>query len=300
MSSGFLMLPLGAGFGYACAAIALKRALGAGVSGSWVNLVCNVVMALCFQVLWLVPGSTPHFNLIAAPAICGLLFFFGQIFTFRAIATGDVSVATPLLGTKVVLVALFSVFLVGKPLPPSWWAASVLASLGIALISYHPGGLHRHLMATVGWSLGAAAFFAMADVLVQNWAPLVGYSSFTPLMFVTVGLLSLVYIPGLAKESRVALAVKRERVPVAALPWLLTGALVLGLQALAMISAIGIYGSATATNIIYGTRCLWSVLLVWVLGSIAGSEIDGNRAGVMSRRFAGALLLFAAMALVLR
>jgi hypothetical protein len=119
-------------------------------------------------------------------------------------------------------------------------------------------------------------------------------------MFVTVGLLSLVYVPGLAKESRVAQAVNRKGVPVAALPWLLTGALVLGLQALAMISAIGIYGSATATNIIYGTRCLWSVFLVWILGSVAGSEIDGNRTGVMTRRFAGALLLFAAMALVLR
>ncbi len=69
-----------------------------------------------------------------------------------------------------------------------------------------------------------------------------------------------------------------------------------------MYSAIGLYGSATATNILYGSRCLWSVLLVWMLGSLAGAPPTdaASHRSVMIRRLTGALLLFLAMALVLR
>ena len=67
-----------------------------------------------------------------------------------------------------------------------------------------------------------------------------------------------------------------------------------------MYSAIGLYGSASLTNILYGSRCLWSVLLVWMLGPIAGDPSrDAATGRVMSVRMAGALLLLGAMALVL-
>jgi hypothetical protein len=68
-----------------------------------------------------------------------------------------------------------------------------------------------------------------------------------------------------------------------------------------MYTAIGLHGSATLTNILYGSRCLWSVLLVWILGTVAGDFSAGEkRFGIMARRFLGALLLLGAMALVLR
>ncbi|MFZ0436445.1 MAG: EamA family transporter [Chthoniobacterales bacterium] len=302
MSPGALLLPLGAGFGYACGAIAIKRSLSSGISGSWVNVICNAVMALFFQWLWLLPGGVISPRLLLAPAICGFLFFLGQICTFRAIATGDVSVSTPLLGTKVVLVTLFSVFLMGKPLPVSWWGASVLATLGIAMISYTPGGSHRHLAQAVAWSLAAAALFALTDVLVQGWVPRVGYSRFAPVMFGVMGICSLLHLPVLLHAVR-----KQPRsngvavAPGAALLWLFAGALLLAVQALGMYSAIGLYGSAAFTNILYGSRCLWSVLLVWLFASLVPDHaVGGDRSAVMLRRLIGALLLLSAMALVLR
>ena len=304
MSYASLLLPLGAGLGYACAAVAIKRALGAGASGVWINLVCNSMMALLFQLLWLLPGSRVSPGMLLPAAMCGILFFLGQVFTFKAFETGDVSVATPLLGSKVLLVALFSFLLIGKSLPHSIWVASLMASLGIALISYSPAGNHARLLEAVAWSLGAAAVFALTDVFVQRWVPVVGYSRFAPIMFGSLGLFSLVYVPRL-KRSISAISnspgLLVEGVSFSASPWLLGGAVLLALQALAMYSAIGLFGSATMTNIIYGSRCLWSVLLVWVLGPIAGdSSPNGRRFGVMTRRLLGALLLFGAMALVLR
>ena len=306
MSPAALILPLGAGFGYACGAVAIKRALSAGASGAWVNLLCNTAMAVLFQGLWLLPGHPLDPELLLAPVLCGLLFFMGQVFTFRAIDTGDVSVATPLLGSKVLLVALFSFLLIGKSLPHAIWMASLMASLGIGLISYSPGGKHTRLLEAIAWSLAAAAVFALTDVLVQRWVPLVGYSRFAPLMFGSVGLFSVVYVPSLmvSRASSKGGSVQHFLVEASrlskSLPWLLVGALLLAVQALAMYSAIGLFGSATMTNILYGSRCLWSVLLVWVLGSMAGDFSTGQKqVGMMIRRLIGAVLLFGAMALVL-
>ena len=299
MSPGAFLLPLGAGFGYACGAIAIKRSLAAGLSGAWVNLVCNTIMALAFQWLWLLPSARDTPFLPLGPVVCGFLFFLGQICTFRAIATGDVSVFTPMLGTKVVLVALFSVFLLGMPLPSAWWGASFLATSGIALISYSPGGSHRKLLQAIAWSLGAAALFALTDVLVQSWVPRVGYAHFAPVMFGVAGICSFFYLPSLLSRSphRISGGLSAP----GALLWLVAGALLLAIQSLGMYSAIGLYGSATLTNILYGSRCLWSVILVWALGSrISSGTSDEGGTGVMFRRMVGGLLLLAAMTLVLR
>lgn len=302
MSTGAVLLPLSAAFGYACGAIAIKRSLLSGLPGGWVAVVCNLVMALFFQWLWLLPGTLDSPLLILTPALCGGLFFLGQICTFRALATGDVSVSTPLLGTKVVLVALFSVFLLGKPLPVSWWGASLLATLGIALISYAPGGSHQRLAAAIGWSLAAAAVFALTDVLVQSWVPRVGYTRFAPVMFGVTGFCSLFQLPHLLSRSRsIRAGAHLPGTPTVGFPWLIAGALLLAVQALGMYSAIGLYGSATLTNILYGSRCLWSVVLVWAFSSLVPERPQGDdRSAIMLRRLLGAILLLIAMALVLR
>jgi len=295
-----LILPLGAGLLYACAAIALKRALGAGVPGGWVNLLSNVSMALLFQIFWLFPQASQSHGaplvLLLSPVACGALFFLGQVCTFRAIAAGDVSVATPLLGTKVMMVALLSFFLLGKALPASWWFASLLATLGIALISYTSRKSGQRHGPTIIWSLFAAGVFALTDVLVQHWVPLFGFARFAPLMFAVPGVLSIVYVPRLLKK-RVFLPDGDRQVT---LRWLAVGVLLLALQCLGMYTSIGHFGSATITNILYGSRCLWSVILVWFVGSLAGGlPVASDHRIVMVRRFVGALLLFAAMALVL-
>jgi drug/metabolite transporter (DMT)-like permease len=293
VNAGALLLPLGAGFGYACGAIAVKRAMGGGISGRWVNLACNGVMALAFQSLWFLPAPLVPVAHLSKPCLCGLLFFLGQLMTFRAIATGEVSVATPLLGTKVILVALLSVIVIGRPLPGSWWLASFLASIGIILVSWSPGAPRRHAFEAVAWSLGAAATFALTDVLVQKWVPDVGYGRFAPVMFGVMGLFSLVHF--LSRGGGAGDLKARG-----GMPWLAAGALLLAIQAFGMYSAIGLYGSASLTNILYGSRCLWSVLLVWMFGSMAGdSAPDDVTRRVMPVRLAGATLLVGAMALVL-
>lgn len=295
------MLPIGAALGYSLGVLAIQRALASGVSGARVNLVCNAVMALVFQLFWLVPcrGFTLHG--IGWPLLCGGIFFLGQILTFRAIAAGDVSVSTPLLGTKVLFVALFTVLIARTPLPGTWWWACLMASTGIALISYERQSSGRGVGKSVLWSLAAAAVFAMTDLLVQLGVPRVGYPRFAPIMFGCMGILSLSHLPAaLRRGETLDFATTPSRNAERTGPWLLIGALVLAVQALAMYSAIGFYGSATLTNILYGSRCLWTVGLSWVLSSLL-IRGDGKRNThrEMVRRLCGAILLVASMVLVL-
>jgi hypothetical protein len=82
--------------------------------------------------------------------------------------------------------------------------------------------------------------------------------------------------------------------------WLLPGAVLLAMQAAGMAFTLGTHGRATAANILYSTRGLWSVLAVGLLGAWLGTA--GERKlppEVFRRRLWGAGLMMAAVALVL-
>jgi hypothetical protein len=59
-----------------------------------------------------------------------------------------------------------------------------------------------------------------------------------------------------------------------------------------------VFGDATAVNIVYGTRGLWSVLLVWLAGRWLGSDEGSRGATVLGGRLAGAALMTAAVVVV--
>jgi hypothetical protein len=58
-------------------------------------------------------------------------------------------------------------------------------------------------------------------------------------------------------------------------------------------------GSATAVNIVYSVRGLFSVLAVWLVGHWFGSAERHLGGPVLRLRFVGATLMVAAVALVL-
>ena len=47
-------------------------------------------------------------------------------------------------------------------------------------------------------------------------------------------------------------------------------------------------GEATAVNVVYSARGLWSVIAVWTLGHLFGNDERGHGAGVMRARLLGA------------
>lgn len=277
--------------GYTLASFFLKQGLQKGATPMQLNLWSNIAMGLLVQPLWRFDSpEIPNTQLIL-PLLAATSFFVGQLFTFAALSKGDVSVVTPLLGTKVLGVTLLNALVFSMPISIRWWIAAGAASIGIAVIAgVVPKGQGRSVLMASLWALGAAVAFSLTDVLVQHWSGGADPWAFLPTMFGWVAVLSVLWCSVVdrgaffpPKKSRLALAV---------------GACILALQASLVFLAITFSRDATATNIIYGGRALLTVLAAWSLGRFFGLKEGEMTAGLLAFRLVGAMLLFASILLV--
>jgi drug/metabolite transporter (DMT)-like permease len=284
----YLLLPFSASLLYVFGAIYLKDASSRGV-GVWrTTVVTNVMFSLVFSSLWLLGGRWPERPAWIQPATTAGLFLAGQVLALIALQRGDVSVATPVMGLKVVLVAFFVTWILGDRVPGVVWAAAALSSVGVIFLSRrgegpHAGGTFPALL----FGALAAAAFALFDVLVQKWSPGWGAGRFLPAMMGFVALYSL----GL-------LAVGREPVPAGAWRPLLLGGLFIAVQGALLITSLAVFARATTINVVYSARGLWSVALVWAVGHWFGNRERDQGAAVLRARLLGAALLLGAIVLV--
>lgn len=289
----YLLLPLTSAVLYAVAALSLKVALGRGVTTWAVLFYSNTVMGLVFLPLLL--AGTSGWNPVAAPVaiVAGSLFFLGQIGTFRSLQSGDVSIATPALAAKVVFVALLSLLIPGSRPDPDLWLAVVLTVGGMILLHRGPKQVAARPLVTLAWALFAAFSFAAADIIVQVGAPRAGFTLFMPAMFGTVAVLSLPLL-----RPHVLRRQARTIQPGARI-WLAAGVILLGLQAMGMASAIGLFGDATGANVVYGSRGLWSLLLLALVARRLGIKDSVFDRGTLVARAVGCVLILVAVSLVL-
>lgn len=286
-----LLLPLLASLLFVCGLIFIKRAGAVGVGPWTITFLANQSAMLVFSSLWLMGGPGQPWSSLWQPAIIAWLYIQGLVFTFLAIGRGDVSVATPVFGVKVILVAFLLATVGGETLPRSVWYACLLATLGIGLIQWTGQGKRRHVAFTVLLALGAASSYASFDVLVQRWAPAWGAGRFLPLVYWMVGLLSLGLVPWVQWS--------KLREP-GVLVLLLPGALLIALQAVCIVVTLSVFGDAARVNVVYALRGLWAVVLSWAAAKIwGGSEAQlGPKAWLT--RLLGAGFLTAAVILALR
>lgn len=286
-----LFLPLTASLLFVVGLIFVKRTTSAGINPWTVAFLSNLWAAVVFSGFWFVGGTGQPLSMIWQPAIIAFLYVAGLTFTFLAIERGDVSVATPVFGVKVLFVAGLVTIFGGTSLSTTIWLAAALAVAGIGLIQWTgPGGQHRQLILTILLALSAAMSFATFDLLVQKWAPSWGVGRFLPLIYWLVALFSLVYLP---RFQWFALRDPRLRKP------LLAGACFVGLQAIFIVTTLSIFGDATRVNIVYATRGLWGVLFAWGVARIWGGAEAHVSSRIMLVRLAGAALLTMAVMLAL-
>jgi hypothetical protein len=75
-----------------------------------------------------------------------------------------------------------------------------------------------------------------------------------------------------------------------------------GFQTLGMFICISLFrhaNAATAINIVYNSRGIWSVLLVWLVGPWFGNIERAHGVKIMITRLSGSMLLLSAIALTL-
>ncbi len=286
-----ILLPLLAGMVYVLAALFLRRAadLGAGV---WETArLCNYTTAVVFMPLAWLGGRIPGWHLVWQPALVALLFIAGQVFTLFALKRGDVSVATPVLGVKILLVALLTAVLLQVRVGGGLWLAAALSSSAIVLLSFTRAHPHHRVGSTIALAGSAAGSYALFDVLVQKWSPYWGAGRFLPAMAGCVaGASVFLRAPGRAASARSRGMDARF--------WVVGGAACLALQGLLIVSSIAVYGQATVANVLYSSRGLWSVVGVWLIGHWFSNPERHHGPRVLFLRLAGAVLMMAAILLV--
>jgi len=282
-----LLFPLASSLLYVAAALSLKRASEHG-TGVWrATFVMNFVVAACFSVMLLGPAG-PGPRPLWQPAVIGALFMAGQALTMVALNRGDVSVATPVMGTKVVFVALFVTLVAGDRMTADYWLSAAASAAGVALL--HVGGAgkgHHHVLLTVAASLAAAMCYALFDVLVRKWAGAWGVGRLLPAIMGCAAVMSLALRP--LFEGPITTIPRPARGP------LLLGSVFLGLQALFLVRTLGLYPDTTRINVVYNSRGLWSVLAVWLVGHWWGNTERHAGRSAFGWRLAGAALLLAAI-----
>lgn len=284
----YLIFPLTAAILYALGSIFIKRALvnGAPARGSF--HLSNIVLGALFlpllgfgwdRIAW---GNWVH------PVLTGVLFFFGMWLTFISIQRGDVSLVTPIMGTKVVFVALGVVLLTEGSPSRLLWIAAVLTAGGILVMGIRDMNAGPKLYFTVAVTLMSAALFGISDVLVQKWATDFSQLPFLAIMAATVTGCSLV---AWLMQRRPELTREGSR----KLIWI--GSLFTGVQAILIGVGLAFFDDATGVNIVYASRGLWAILLIFFLGSQLGNRERETAGSAFLWRAVGTAMLTAAIVL---
>jgi drug/metabolite transporter (DMT)-like permease len=290
-STALVVLPLLGAFVFTISALLLKRAseLGAGL---WrTAFVCNCAGALLFSSLLAFGGPPVRVELLWQPLCVALCLFAGMLAQFLALEKGDVSVAVPVLGLKVVAVALVTPLLTNDRVDARLWVAVLLSATGIAVLNRKQDGRRPHNVGITLLASGfAAASFGTFDVLVQRWGPEWGAGRLLPIVYAMNGVFSLLLIP-------------KFRAPLSALPrqtwkWLVPAACLLAVQSILFVGAVAVYGKATIANVIYSARGLLSVVLVWLVGHWFSNAEQGLGRRTLAWRLLGAALMLSAIILV--
>ena len=275
---------------YVVAALMLKRASALGV-GSWrIGFLANWAMFLLFLPWGLAQPALndPAWSDFLHPALNGLLFLGGQTFIFRALQSGDVSVTTPVMGTKVLLVALLSLLLHTGGVSLRWWVGAGLSTVSIVLLHFgEPHAGRARVGRTVLLAGLSALCFSLSDVLMQKWAGAWGGGRYLLWMFLFGALATFSFVP----FFRAPLWAMDRR----AWAWTGVGAVLLGANNVGFGLGIALGGSATQANILYSVRGLLSVGMVWAIGHWFANEEQQLTPRVFRTRLAGAALMLAAI-----
>ncbi len=283
MPPPYLLLPLVAAVLYALGSIVVKRALKEGVTMDQSFHLTNLALGLMFFPLVFLEKNGIDWSQTAKPVLIGAAFFFAHWLTFAALRRGDVSFVTPLMGTKVVFVALGVVLLTGKTPGVPLWIAAVLTTLGIFVMGLADLKGGRHLAFTAVVTLSSALLFGLFDVLVSWWAADFGELAFLAIGMGTVPLFSLAlwFLQGCP-----ALAMTKTRAK-----WTGWGAVLIALQAVFMGLGLSFFDDATGVNVVYASRGLWTIVLLVVLGRFLGNSERHDTGRGFLWRVLGTILL---------
>ncbi|MHB9134057.1 MAG: EamA family transporter [Armatimonadota bacterium] len=217
----------------------------------------------------------------------------------------DASVIGPILGVKVIFLALLEPLLSRQAVTPGTWTGVVLCVLGITLISQtdrwslRPKNLLRPGVLLVGL---AAVLFSITDLLSKYILNLLHNDSWSLTLYMSVllGLLSVVILLAMVRYTFPGWVCAFDCTWTWPLPRAFNGLLgicvVMGLIAqYSLLTAFAVSPSITLANILYNTRVLFVVLLMAFLVLFEHSKVERVGWRAYLYRVLGAILILGAV-----
>jgi len=291
-----LLLPLCASLLFTFGALFVKRATSDGVSVWTINYFANLVAAVAFSFFWSTEGEIP-WSLIWQPMVIALLYLGGQTAILSAVNYGDVSVAMPIAGSKVILVAGLLAALAIVPPSLTTWIAVILATAGVLLINYMaPKSDRKKVLLTALLAMTAVSTFAVFDVCLQFWSPNWGAGRILAMSFWFVAVYAQLLLPLIDRPL-----LKFDLAWVKSKPWKswLLGSFFIGVQAIFICFALSKFGDAARVNVVYSIRGFWGVAFAWGLARWFHGAEENLPRNIMLARLSGAALLIVAVIVVI-
>jgi drug/metabolite transporter (DMT)-like permease len=288
----FYTLSLLSGVIYAIGGMGIKAAMRNGAGPIRSIFMTNVMYALCFAPFFFFSDEFPPKLLeLWKPLLTGLFLFLGQVLVVITIRIGDVTIQTPLMGIKILLVASLTALFGLQDLNSCIWGAALLSSIAIFILGASGFRNRRKIALTALFAFFACLAFAIADILIQTWAPEYNRYNFAAIMNCCLPIYGLLLIP-FFREQPFDITFKAAK-------WLFFGTLMLGLQSVLFVIPIAFRGEATIVNILYSSRGLWSIVLVWLIGKHFDITESNLKPRIILQRFFGALLLVMSIYIIL-
>lgn len=279
---------------YAIATFLMRRAAlgGAGVamqlfaSGLGITLAASPMIVLF---------GLPDPETLGFAILAGCAFGLGQFLVTVSILYGDASVQTSLMGAKVLWVALFSALLFGIRFSTELWLAALLVVVAVFLIGFTRSARRHVSLPSIAAAIASTVSYAVTDAMLGSGR----FGGFKTPFFATAVTMSGLAILAAAGIIRL-FAIRRKTAPPVAptrrikLVVAVTGVL-LASQFLAFASLLATSGQAARLNILFSSRGLFSIALVWLF--VSRSTPERPPAAVLAQRAAGAVLLIVALAL---
>jgi drug/metabolite transporter (DMT)-like permease len=278
-----------AAIGYAVAAIFSKQALSKGVGVLRMSFIINWVFFFIFTLLLIEHTEPVPWEKLYQPLVAGIFVFLAQICTVAAIRVGDVSLQTPMMGTKALFATIIAVVSGTESIGLPIFFAALISMLGIGLLGFSAIKSERFGL-SISMVLLSSFLFAVTDTIVGAFASGFGVPAFLFITMLVNALLSFGLMPFFDASLR--------KIPKAAWPWLIFSCVLMGGQALLLNYTLGSYQHVPEINILYSTRGLWSVIFAAIAIHLFKKNSDTKQGKIIFLRFAGALLMCVAIGIL--
>lgn len=286
----YIILGLIAAFGYAFGSLFSKRALQEGCSPFLFTPVVATLQVIACLPFFFFDEAWPEPRYWYQPLITAICWHSGGILHARAQRVSDVSIIAPITGAKPVFVAFLLMILLGETVPISTWIAAVLVAVALVIVRTPNVTSSSSFLRSAGMAGIAMIAFGFSDVSIQHFAPRWGAFHYTAMIYAFGSLLGIGALPVLAPRYR---ALNRS-----GWKYLILTSLAYAIPGLCIGIAIGHYGHAAEVNVMYSSRVILTIVLVWTAGRLVGNMEHTGGHKIFIRRLLGAIVLMAAIGLI--